>query len=145
MPSANPNFEQQQQQQPTKERSSARLIIPSFSVMHVSYFKCWFWILLFLKSWVVVDSAETNVETVAEFNQALSDYAIISITSDLYINSSIQIFGIHSLTVIGNGFKIDGQGLHPGVLIKNSTVSISNLYITNGYSVQHRILIFNIT
>jgi hypothetical protein len=111
--------------------------------MHVSYFKCWFWILLFLKSWVGVDSAETNVETVAEFNQALSDYAIISITSDLYINSSIQIFGIHSLTVIGNGFKIDGQGLHRGVLIKNSTVSISNLYITNGYSVQHHILIFN--
>lgn len=78
---------------------------------------------------------DLSVSNEFELNEAIDNFVTIAFLSDIYLNSSISIYGINQLNMNGNGFKLDAQSYDRCLLIVNSTISINNLIIANGYSV----------
>ena len=89
-----------------------------------------------LSSEHLIRRTTTSVNTQAGFVAAIATVATISLTANIYLTSTISISGVTSLSIIGNGYFVDGGSAYTCFSIASgSAVSMSNIVIQNGYTV----------
>jgi hypothetical protein len=101
--------------------------------MKVSFVLLVYWFCVFIGA---VGGAVVSVVNQIQFVAALNNDTVIELTADIYITSTITISNLHSLSILGNGFKIDGQSSYQCLYIVFSDVNMTNIQVTNGYAVR---------
>jgi hypothetical protein len=93
-----------------------------------------FWSVLLLVSLVHATTVSVSDET--EILTALaSDNVILDFTNDIYLNDTIPIVYMTSVTLNGNGYRVDGLNKTQCFSIRRSTtVALNDLVIANGKS-----------
>ena len=76
------------------------------------------------------------ITTEADLKANIVDDATISIGTDIYLSSAVNISGVTGLFIEGNNFRIDGQKKGGCFFISTgSEVIFTNMTIANGYAV----------
>jgi hypothetical protein len=73
-----------------------------------------------------------TVHSEADLRAHLYSYAVIELASNIFLASTITIFGVTNLVIHGNNHKIDGQGKVGCFSIEASSVEMKSLVVSNG-------------
>ena len=73
-----------------------------------------------------------TVHSEADLRAPLYSYAVIELASNIFLASTITIFGVTNLVIHGNNHKIDGQGKVGCFSIEASSVEMKSLVVSNG-------------
>jgi hypothetical protein len=87
--------------------------------------------------WPTVSATPENVVyTQNRLQSLISSYTSLILGADIYLTSHISIYGIYSLLIDGDGYKIDGQNSVRCLYVAgvSTNIYLTNLVITNGNS-----------